>query len=75
MGTALFLVIFSQHAWWVDFEGEAHGPFDTLEAAALEGREMARMTAHSGRRSQLLCPDTHGRYHVVWSSLRESQAA
>jgi phage FluMu protein gp41 len=75
MATALYVVIFSQERWWVDFEGKAHGPFETRETAALEGRDLARMSSHSGRNSELLCPDDRGRYHVVWASAKERHAA
>ena len=75
MASALYVVIYSQERWWVDFEGKAHGPYETREAAALEGRDLARMAAHAGRNSELLCPDDRGRYHVVWASGKERHAA
>ena len=33
--TALYIVIQSRGKWFVDFEGRAHGPHDTREAAAM----------------------------------------
>lgn len=69
MARALFLVIFSREQWWVDFEGSAHGPYDSRENAALEARTLARMEAHSGRESEVLVPDAEGKYWVIWSSL------
>ena len=41
--TALYIVIQSRGKWYVDFEGRAHGPHDTREAAALEARNQARV--------------------------------
>lgn len=66
--TALYIVIFSRGKWWVDFEGRAHGPFDTREAAALEGRSQAQFMAHMERPSEVLVPDADGKYWVVWNS-------
>lgn len=68
MAKALYLVIHSQNRWWVDFEGTAHGPHETREAAALEARNFARVQAHSGREAEVLVPDGEGRYWVIWSS-------
>jgi hypothetical protein len=68
MATALYIVIQSGGKWWVDFEGRAHGPHDTLEAAALEARSQAQFTAHMDRNSEVLVPDAEGKYWVVWNS-------
>ncbi|HWA20290.1 MAG TPA: hypothetical protein VG757_14975 [Devosia sp.] len=68
MATALYLVILSRGKWYVDFEGKAHGPFESREAAALEGRQLAQFTAHMGRASEVLVPDNDGKYWVVWDS-------
>ena len=40
--TALYIVIQSRGKWFVDFEGRAHGPHDTREAAAMEARRRER---------------------------------
>lgn len=74
MAKALYLVILSRDAWWVDFEGKAEGPFASREKAALEAQTMARFHAHSGRDSEVLVPDERGRYWVVWSSANDSAA-
>ena len=74
MATALYVVIYSQERWWVDFEGKAHGPFETRETAALEGRDLARLAAHAGRTSELLCPTTGAVSRRV-ASAKERHAA
>ena len=71
MAKALYLVIHSQDNWWVDFEGKAHGPYASRENAALEARSLARFQAHSGRESEVLVPDTEGKYWVIWSSIHD----
>ena len=71
MSRALYLVIHSQGNWWVDFEGKAHGPFPSRETAALEAKHLAQFSAHSGRASEVLVPDTYGRHRVVWASSQE----
>ncbi len=68
MATALYIVIQSRGRWWVDFEGESVGPFDTREQAALEGRSRAQGTMFDGRISEVLVPDSAGKYWIVWSS-------
>ena len=72
MAKALYLVIHSRGDWWVDFEGKAHGPFSSRENAALEARSLARFQTHTGRHSEVLVPDEHGKYWVIWSSLHDS---
>lgn len=72
MAKALYLVIRSRNDWWVDFEGKAHGPYTSRENAALEARSLARFQAHTGREAEVLVPDEHGKYWVVWSSLYDT---
>lgn len=71
MAKALYLVIHSRDEWWVDFEGAAHGPYGSRENAALEARALARYQSHAGREAEVLVPDEHGRYWIVWSSLHD----
>lgn len=71
MARALYVVIFSRDRWWVDFEGRAHGPFDTRELAAAEAKQLAQFAAHSGRSSEVLVPDDTGRHRVFWESAIE----
>ena len=68
VSTALYIVIQSRGKWWVDFEGRAHGPHETREAAALEARNQAQFTAHMNRASEVLVPDAEGKFWVVWNS-------
>jgi len=68
MAKALYIVIFSQGKWWVDFEGRAHGPHPTREVAALEARNQAQFSVHMDRPCEVLVPDAGGRYWVVWDS-------
>lgn len=75
MATALYVVILSRGKWYVDFEGKGHGPFESREAAALEGRQLAQFTAHMGRNSEVLVPDEGGKYWVVWDSRDERAGA
>lgn len=74
MASALFVVILSRGTWWVDFEGKAHGPYDSRERAAEEARDLAQFSAHSGRESEVLVPDDSGRHRVVWTSAGQPRA-
>jgi hypothetical protein len=68
MATALFIVINSRGKWWVDFEGRAHGPHESREAAAMEARNQAQFAAHMNRPAEVLVPDNEGKFWVVWNS-------
>ena len=68
LNTALYIVIQSRGKWFVDFEGRAHGPHDSREAAAMEARNQAQFSAHMNRQSEVLVPDAEGKYWVVWNS-------
>lgn len=68
MAKALYIVLQSRGKWWVDFEGRSHGPHDTREQAALEGRNQAQFMAHMDRPSRVLVPDNQGKYWVIWDS-------
>ena len=68
MGTALYIVIQSRGKWWVDFEGRAHGPHETREAAALEAKNQAQFMAHMNRASEVLVQGSDSKYWVVWNS-------
>jgi hypothetical protein len=56
MATALYLIILSRGKWYVDFEGKAHGPFESREAAALEGKQLAQLYRPYGRAARCWFP-------------------
>lgn len=66
--TAIYIVLESRGSWWVDFEGKGHGPYASREAAAIEAGDLARFSAHAGRRSQVHIPDDEGHYRIAWHS-------
>jgi hypothetical protein len=68
LAKALYIVLQSRGKWWVDFEGRSHGPHDSREQAALEGRNQAQFMAHMDRPSRVLVPDNQGKYWVIWDS-------
>jgi hypothetical protein len=53
MKTAIYIVISSRGAWWVDLDGEADGPFGTLDAAISQAVETAKATSRRGGRSEV----------------------
>ena len=53
MRTAIYIVIFSREAWWVDLDGEADGPYGTLDAAIGQAVELAKATSRRGGRSEV----------------------
>jgi hypothetical protein len=68
MTTALYIVIQSRGKWWIDHEGEAKGPYETREIAALEGRALAQMAGHTNHIAEVIVPDSAGKYWVVWTN-------
>jgi hypothetical protein len=73
--TAMYIVLRSRGAWWVDFEGKSHGPYRSREDAAVEAGDLARIAAHAGRRSQVQIPDDDGRYRMAWQSGNDEMAS
>lgn len=73
--TAIYIVIESRGGWYVDFEGKAYGPFDSQDTAAIEAGDLAKFSAHAGRRSQVQIPDGSGKYRIAWQSGTDDVAA
>jgi hypothetical protein len=53
MKTAIYIVIFAREQWWIDLDGEADGPFGTLDAAIRLAVEHAKAVARQGGRSEV----------------------
>ena len=73
--TAIYIVIDSRGGWYVDFEGKSYGPFADTETAAIEAGDLAKFSAHAGRRSQVHVPDGLGSYRIAWQSGTDDVAA
>jgi hypothetical protein len=53
MKTAIYIVIFARDAWWIDLDGEADGPYGTLDAAIRMATEKASAISRQGARSEV----------------------
>ncbi|HQZ13287.1 MAG TPA: hypothetical protein PK286_10420 [Devosia sp.] len=53
MKTSIYIVIFSREAWWIDLDGDADGPFGTLDAAIRNAVDKATATSDAGGRSEV----------------------
>ncbi len=53
MKTSIYIVIYSRDAWWIDLDGEADGPFGTLDAAIRNAVDKATATSQRGDRSEV----------------------
>ena len=73
--TAIYIVIESRGGWYVDFEGKSYGPFADSETAVIEAGDLAKFSAHAGRRSQVHVPDGLGSYRIAWQSGTDDVAA
>lgn len=66
MGIGLFLVVRVNERWWIDFEGQAHGPLDTRDAATAKAHELAAAARRFGRTAEVMVPDdAEHHWHVV----------
>jgi hypothetical protein len=66
MQTAWFIVVHSNEAWWVDFEGRAHGPFDDLDMAKIEAISLARNFEERERQAIVYAPDEEGVHRAIF---------
>lgn len=66
MRTAWFIVVFSAEAWWVDFEGEAHGPFADFDMAKIEAISLARAFDERERQAVVYAPDEEGTHRAIF---------
>lgn len=69
MKTRWFLVIHSMDQWWVDCEGKAFGPFESIEGATSSAIRYAEVFGGDGRQSQVWAPEPGGRMRQVWASV------
>lgn len=53
MSTTFYIVLFARDAWWLDVDGAAQGPFDSLENAMAEAVAQAAATGRRGGRSEV----------------------
>ena len=53
MTTAIYIVLFARGAWWVDLNGQAEGPFGTLDPALRRAVERATESSAAGGRSEV----------------------
>ena len=67
MNPCWFLIIRSGDRWWVDCEGKAYGPFESVEDARSNAIRFAEIFAEPKRVSQVFAPDESGRLRMIWS--------
>jgi hypothetical protein len=53
MPTTFFIVLFARQAWWLDIDGTAQGPFNSLEGAMAEAVAQAASVGRQGGRSEV----------------------
>jgi hypothetical protein len=66
MAKTVFFVYFSRDNWWVDFNGQAAGPYATKAAAIASAVPLAEAVKTIGRRAEILAPGDDRRYELVW---------
>ena len=72
MKTAIYIVIFARDAWWIDLDGEADGPFGTLDAAIRMAVERASADSRKGARSEVRVKGPGHDNALVYQSLEKS---
>ena len=72
--TAFYIVIYSGMKWWVDFEGQALGPFPDKEAAAREAVRAAKAPSPDARPFEIWIALPEGLQRLGPSTTRERYA-
>jgi hypothetical protein len=53
MATEIYIVLFFRDRWWIDLNGDAEGPFVSLESAMAEAVSRAAAASRQGGRSEV----------------------
>jgi hypothetical protein len=53
MKTAIYIVIHSRNAWWIDLDGEAQGPFPSLDITIKTAIDIATAASREGKRTEV----------------------
>ena len=72
---AIYIVIYSQRHWWVDFEGKAMGPCPDKETAARDALRIARSHMLDDRPYEIWMALPEGTQRLSTAALRERTAA
>lgn len=72
MATAIYIVIFSRDAWWVDLNGKSQGPFQTLDLAKEEAVANAVAASRRGDRSEVRISGPGHENDLIYQSAERS---
>jgi hypothetical protein len=53
MKTAIYIVLHSRDAWWIDLDGEAQGPFASLDVTIRTAIDIATAASRAGKRAEV----------------------
>ena len=51
--TEIYIVVFANNKWWIDFEGDSTGPFSNQDVAMSNAVALASTADRMGRRSEV----------------------
>ena len=72
MATSIYIVICVQDRWFIDLDGEAEGPFATLESAMAEAVARAAATSRQGGRSEVRVSGPGHENELIYQSAERS---
>ena len=72
MTTAIYIVVFAQDKWWIDYDGAATGPFTSMEVAMASAVSLAGSAARAGKRSEVRVSGPGYRNRIVYQSPERS---
>ena len=72
MATSIYIVICVQDRWFIDLDGEAEGPFTTLESAMAEAVARAAATSRQGGRSEVRVSGPGHENELIYQSAERS---
>lgn len=65
--TEIYIVVFANGQWWIDYEGDSTGPFSSKDVAAANAVALASTADRMGRRSEVRLLDG-GRSRMLFQS-------
>jgi hypothetical protein len=72
MSTATYIVLFAYNQWWMDLEGQATGPFTSVEIAMAAAVSMAAAGSRAGKRTEVRVSEPGRKTRVVYQSTAQS---
>ena len=71
VSTEIYIVVFANGKWWIDYEGDSTGPFSNQDVAVANATALASTADRMGRRSEVRLLDA-GKSRILFMSADRS---